>query len=807
MRTFERLFKARDDWHGELKFIDWKKVNPKTGKATKRAITTPGAVDYAGHLAGTSKKQGAIPFPEEDRCYFGCIDVDEYKGFNHQKLITTIKDKNIPGVVTRSTNNGAHIWFFFEKAVPSKKLFFKLKEVLGELELDPKTETFPKQTVLNFDNETQRGSFIFLPYYGKGLDHKNEDWTNECDTYGLDENGEPLSLEQFVEVANKNISKSLNDIKISKKDGPLELSPVVEKPKYANPDVNLNDALKDGPPCLEKIWEMKLKDGEHRDDAMYTYAIFVREAKGSVTVKDLEEFNKTFTEPLSNLNKFIKQVENPKSFYKCTSQPMASNCDKEECLFRKFGIGNHTKEESYFKNFAFVKNWNAVVKFSPDPVLLKPQEATNVMKIEKKVIINGETLSNTFDYWLKNRARKSAVDVQEWQPGKPTFYERDGMHGKVKVYNAFKPTNLKPVEGDIALWEDYLAKRFKDEECNKYIQDFIAHKVQRPDVKTMSNLILYSDTGGTGKSHIDEVVQELLGPHNCVSIDLSDLETGWGDIIINKLWISIEEIHNTGNPRKRIANIIKRLTTVKRMFGNMKYGKFVQAEVYASLMMNSNEQTALSIKEEDRRPFVYHLDNDGIENKKENHIEGDILQEWLAGDDGYAKILNAYQKRDLSEFSPTAWPPQTVAKTEMVEATMGYKYQEVIDAWGNKSWPFTQQSRIYAPQHIAKILKKEKNGIEKLFKSFGCELLTRVEGVEFVIYDRNNDMKVAQVDASTQSISLWTDDPELLALSKISQPLDFMKKYLHPEYLNGKRTFAQDDRVSSELVNKLKKPD
>ena len=338
---------------------------------------------------------------------------------------------------------------------------------------------------------------------------------------------------------------------------------------------------------------------EHRDDAMYTYAIFVREAKGSVTVKDLEEFNKTFKEPLSNLNKFIKQVENPKSFYKCTSQPMASNCDKEECLFRKFGIGNHTKEESYFKNFAFVKNWNAVVKFSPDPVLLKPQEATNVMKIEKKVIINGETLSNTFDYWLKNRARKSAVDVQEWQPGKPTFYERDGMHGKVKVYNAFKPTNLKPVEGDIALWEDYLAKRFKDEECNKYIQDFIAHKVQRPDVKTMSNLILYSDTGGTGKSHIDEVVQELLGPHNCVSIDLSDLETGWGDIIINKLWISIEEIHNTGNPRKRIANIIKRLTTVKRMFGNMKYGKFVQADVYASLMMNSNEQTALSIKEED----------------------------------------------------------------------------------------------------------------------------------------------------------------------------------------------------------------
>ena len=65
-------------------------------------------------------------------------------------------------------------------------------------------------------------------------------------------------------------------------------------------------------------------------------------------------------------------------------------------------------------------------------------------------------------------------------------------------------------------------------------------------------------------------------------MSLSDA-AGWADIVMHKLLISVEEIYDTGQHRAKIASIIKRLTTIKTEFVNMKYGKFHQAEFYWSL--------------------------------------------------------------------------------------------------------------------------------------------------------------------------------------------------------------------------------
>ena len=54
--------------------------------------------------------------------------------------------------------------------------------------------------------------------------------------------------------------------------------------------------------------------------------------------------------------------------------------------------------------------------------------------------------------------------------------------------------------------------------------------------------------------------------------------------------------------------------------------------------------------------------------------------------------------------------------------------------------------------------------VEKLFKKeFKCKKLNRIQNIDFIVYDRNNNDKAYQVDASLQDIILLTDDEELLA--------------------------------------------
>jgi len=133
-----------------------------------------------------------------------------------------------------------------------------------------------------------------------------------------------------------------------------------------------------------------------------------------------------------------------------------------------------------------------------------------------------------------------------------------------------------------------------------------------------------------------------------------------------------------------------------------------------------------------------------------------------------------------------------------------FKYEEVMKAWDNNSWPFTRQSRVYAPQHIAKIMGCDETEIENLFKKqFKCELLKRVQNIDWVIFDRNDNNKPFQIDASRQDITLWSDDEELLAQKKVLSPKDCMGYYLHP-CMNGQRKlFAQDDRVPLNLYDHL----
>ena len=68
------------------------------------------------HLTG-KLGLGVIPINDENKCRWGCIDVDEYN-LNLEDLSKKFKKKNI--IICRSKSGGAHLFIFTKKFINAK---------------------------------------------------------------------------------------------------------------------------------------------------------------------------------------------------------------------------------------------------------------------------------------------------------------------------------------------------------------------------------------------------------------------------------------------------------------------------------------------------------------------------------------------------------------------------------------------------------------------------------------------------------------------------------------------------------------
>jgi len=69
---------------------------------------------------------GVVPINEDNKCKWGCLDVDDY-AVDLEKISKTFVNKNL--IICRSKSGGAHIFIFTKKFVPASKMITKLKEI------------------------------------------------------------------------------------------------------------------------------------------------------------------------------------------------------------------------------------------------------------------------------------------------------------------------------------------------------------------------------------------------------------------------------------------------------------------------------------------------------------------------------------------------------------------------------------------------------------------------------------------------------------------------------------------------------
>ena len=184
VQKFKDIFSGLQRAHGctyvEKKNADGTKV--KGQSFVKREPVTDQLWD--NHLKGIEPSLGIIPINEDNKCKWGCIDIDSYAGFDHAKLINKIKLLNLPLVTTRSKSGGAHVFLFTTVPVDAELIRNKLVSISAVLGFGS-SEVFPKQVELKSKDDT--GNFLNLPYF-------NHEKTTR---YAFNFKGEAVTISQF----------------------------------------------------------------------------------------------------------------------------------------------------------------------------------------------------------------------------------------------------------------------------------------------------------------------------------------------------------------------------------------------------------------------------------------------------------------------------------------------------------------------------------------------------------------------------------------------------------------------------------
>jgi|TARA_R110001583_G_scaffold15166_3_gene62724 hypothetical protein len=316
LERFKQIFSGLEIAYGQTKKTD---DFSETGKHQTKSFTIknpPTDRLWQGHLDGEDPALGIVPIREDNRCKWGCIDIDTYP-FDHKSFIKKIRSKNIPMILFRSKSGGAHAFLFTKDFVPASLMRVRLKKIAAELGY-AKAEIFPKQDYIRADRG-DTGSFLNLPYHGG----------DKTIRYAFDDEGNCLTLNQFFDMYEK---YSLSEKELA------NVKKIKEKEKLEDD----NNPLKGAPPCLIAISKEGIPNGQ-RNNAMYNFGVYLKKRHSSDWDLKMYDYNKKYcTPPLERkeIEILIKSLERKEYQYKCKDEPIQSFCNAKLCVTQEFGVGD-----------------------------------------------------------------------------------------------------------------------------------------------------------------------------------------------------------------------------------------------------------------------------------------------------------------------------------------------------------------------------------------------------------------------------------------------------------------------------------
>ena len=289
IKIFKGIFEGLDSAYGQTIKTDQfdERGKHKTKSYTVSQVPVPKI--WEEHLKGTDPGLGIVPINKENKCKWGCIDIDTYP-FDHKNFLNKLKSKNIPMILFRSKSGGGHACLFTNDFVPAVIMRAKLKLIASALGF-AKAEIFPKQDYIRVDRG-DTGSFLNLPYHGGDRTMR----------FAYDEKGEALKIDDFFE-AYKEKALSLEELK---------------NLKIAN-DKNGDEFFKGMPPCLVTLLSDGVPNGQ-RNNCMYNVGVYLKKrySEKDEWQSHMFTYNKKFMEPpldVGEINEGLWSADSSIHFY------------------------------------------------------------------------------------------------------------------------------------------------------------------------------------------------------------------------------------------------------------------------------------------------------------------------------------------------------------------------------------------------------------------------------------------------------------------------------------------------------------
>ena len=282
---FFKLFEGNKRAYGVVDLDD-----SSTGKKTgvyKIIKKPPEVQQWKDHLSG-KQGLGIIPIMDDNACFWGAIDVDNYQ-VDHKNLVERLRKEKIIGWVARSKSGGAHIYFFFKEPLKASVVKKKLAEIasgLGQAE----GEVFPKQSEILVERG-DTGNALNMPYFKGSMSTRS--------VYDL----------KTVEIlAPKDFVKKATQYKITKQ-------------QFADYKINASQDgyLPDGPPCLQHLCSMGFGEGS-RNNALFNLGVYSRMLDADNWEALIQKYNLEYLKPSlshAEVGTVIKQLQRKDYFYKC----------------------------------------------------------------------------------------------------------------------------------------------------------------------------------------------------------------------------------------------------------------------------------------------------------------------------------------------------------------------------------------------------------------------------------------------------------------------------------------------------------
>lgn len=308
-KRLAKLFRGNTRSHGLY--------DPNTRKASTVKGIALSDEQFRQHVEGVMGI-GVVPIMDDDRCWFGAIDIDAHGDAPDIDLIdleAAVREKDLPLVVCRSKSGGAHLYIFGSEPLPAKLLRSTLSKWCDRIGY-PGVEIFPKQDklVVDSDNVRQYGNWINLAWF--------DAFSPDCGRYAV-EGGRRVTLEHFLDIAeSKRVSAAM----------------LVERGA---------DEHAEAPPCIQKIIANGVGHGQ-RNEAMFNLCVYLKQAFPETWKDKAYDLNaRVFEEPLPHLEarKSIASAGRRDYRYRCKEEPCRSNCKSHLCVTRRFGISTEEKHE------------------------------------------------------------------------------------------------------------------------------------------------------------------------------------------------------------------------------------------------------------------------------------------------------------------------------------------------------------------------------------------------------------------------------------------------------------------------------